>query len=350
MPVTLKDISAKTGYSVTTVSRALTGYDDVNAETKAHILKIAEELGYQPNHIARQLQKQKTYTLGLVMPARDHTVEDDFFSMLLKGISYEAASHGFDVLVSAYQDEQEEMRAYHRIAGGKRVDGMVFARTYRNDPRINYLNSINCPFIVHGRLTPDQESNFAYIDVDSQLGIYMLVEHLIELGHRTIGIILPPEEVAFTPYRLAGYQQALAKYDIPFDSTNCIHSDLTFEGGKRATIELLSRDRGLTAIVGCNDWMALGALAIAKQQGLPVGEQFAVAGYDDIPASRHAQPALTTIRTPIYEIGEQLTHELIKLIDSSSQRVAPPITQHLITPQLIVRDSSGQPLSGKESI
>lgn len=350
MPVTLKDISAKSGYSVTTVSRALTGYDDVSAETKAQILKIADELGYQPNYIARQLKAQRTYTIGLVMPARDHTAEDDFFSMLLKGITYEAARNGFDVLVSAIHNEHEEMEAYRRIAGGKRVDGMIFARTHRDDPRMDYLNSIKCPFIVHGRLTPDQDSDFHYIDVDSQLGIYMVVEYLIEMGHRNIGIILPGEDVAFTPYRLAGYQQALEKYNITFDPQNCIHSDLTFEGGKRATHELLNRERDLTAIVGCNDWMALGALTVAKERGLPVGEQFAVAGYDDIPASRHSQPTLTTIRTPIFEIGEQLTQELIKLIESSSGRTTPSITQRLITPQLVVRDSSGQPLSGKESI
>lgn len=339
MPITLKDIASKSGYSVTTVSRALTGYDDVSESTRDHILQIANDLGYRPNHIARQLQGQRTQTIGLIMPARDHTTQDDFFSILLKGITYEAARNGYDILISAPSQEAEEMDAYHRIAGGRRADGIIIARTYRDDKRIEYLTSINCPFVVHGRLAPDQVSDFAYIDVDSQLGIGMLVKHLIEQGHHKIGIILPPEDIAFTPYRLAGYRLMLEQCDIPFDESLCVHADLTFEGGKIAASQLLQNHSDLTAIIGCNDWMALGALAVAKERGLKIGDEFAVAGYDDIPATVYSDPQLTTIRQPIYEIGEQLTQTLINLI---TQQPTVEFPQRLIEPKLIVRDSSGK--------
>ncbi|MEO1290763.1 MAG: LacI family DNA-binding transcriptional regulator, partial [Chloroflexota bacterium] len=121
MPTTLKDISKQSGYSVTTVSRALTGYDDVSSSTRAHILKIADQLGYQPNHAARQLQGQHTMTLGLIMPERMPTYEDDFFSVLLKGITYEAANNGYDVLTSAAHPNQSELDTYKRFVEGKRV-------------------------------------------------------------------------------------------------------------------------------------------------------------------------------------------------------------------------------------
>lgn len=337
MPVTLKDISKQSGYSVTTVSRALTGYDDVSQSTRDHILKIANELGYQANHIARQLQGQRTLTLGLIMPVRAHTHDDDFFSMLLKGITYEAARNGFDVLTGAAQPDTTELDAYQRFVGGKRVDGMIVARTYRNDSRIRYLKSVNCPFIVHGRLAPDENSDFDYIDVDSQLGIYMVTQHLIERGHQHIGLILPEADLAFTPYRLNGYREALENKHLPYQAEYCIHGNLTYQSGIDAAKELLKHQPHLSAIIGANDWMALGAMSVAKELGYPVGSEFAIAGYDDIPAASQARPALTTVRQPIYNIGEQLIQRLLDIINDDP-------TSHLqkvIEPELVIRASSG---------
>lgn len=337
MPVTLKDISKQSGFSVTTVSRALTGYDDVSKKTRDHILKIADDLGYQPNHIARQLQGQRTQTLGLIMPARVHTHDDDFFSVLLKGITYAAARNGFDILTSAAQTIQSELDAYRRIVGGKRVDGMIVARTYRNDPRIDYLKSVDCPFIVHGRLSPDEDSDFSYIDVDSQMGIALVANHLIDQGHQHIGLILPEADLAFTNYRLQGYQQALQEHKLPYRPDYCVYGNLTYQSGVNAAQHLLEEHPHLTAIIGANDWMALGAMSVAKNLGYAVGTDFAIAGYDDIPAARQAEPALTTVHQPIYSIGEQLTQRLLDTIDKSSTTHY----QSLIQPELIIRESSG---------
>ena len=337
MPITLKDLSIKSGFSVTTVSRALGGYSDVNEKTRAHILKIADELGYHPNTIARQLQGQKTNTIGIIVPHRDHILEDDFFSILLKSITYEAAKNQFDVLVGAVQPKASEIDMYKRFVGGRRVDAMILARTRRNDPRIKYLQSINAPFIVHGRLSPDETSDFSYIDVDSQLGIQLLVEHLIERGHSQIGLILPNKEIAYTAYRLAGYRDALTQRDIVFNQDNYIYSDLTYQGGQDAAKALLQRNSELTAIVGCNDWMALGAMKVVKEQGYQVGKDFAIAGYDNIPAAMQASPPLTTIHQPIYEVGEKITREITRQLTYKPATV----TQILIKPTLIIRESSG---------
>lgn len=340
MPITIKDIAKKSGFSVTTVSRALTGYDDVSARTRAHIMQIADDLGYQANHVARQLQSQRTYSIGFVMPPAKQPTEDNFFSILLKGVTSEAARHGYDVLVSTCEHGDREIETYHRIAGGKRVDGIVTARLYRDDPRISYLDKIKFPYIVNGRRTPNQTSHFPYIDVDSQLGIAMLTEHLLEQGYDRIGIILPPEDAAFTPFRLAGYREALEGAGHDFDENLCVFGDLTYDGGMAATRQLLGDHPDVNAIVGCNDWMALGALAVAKEHGHIVGQNFGVGGYDDIPAAFHSDPSLTTIRQPIFDIGKQLTEALIELIENKAPTVEIP--QRLIEPTLVVRDSSGK--------
>jgi LacI family transcriptional regulator len=336
--ITLKDIARASGYSVTTVSRALGGFDDVSAKTRDRILKIAEDLGYQPNLIARQLQSQRTYTIGIVVPTKDHCSEDDFFSILLKGITHMAARYRYDVLISAQPPGADELTAYRNIVGGNRVDGVVVARTYQDDPRIAYLQSIQHPFVVSGRAAPEQPSDFPFIDADSQAGIRLMVRHFIELGHRHIGLILPPPTLAFTPYRLAGYREGLVEAGLPYDANLVRTGDLTPQGGHVAAAMLLEDRPELTAIVACNDLMAIGAMRAVQEHGRRVGADVAVGGFDDIPAAAQTLPSLTTIRQPICEIGERLTEMLIRLVNDET----PEQAQILLEPALIVRESSGQ--------
>ncbi len=339
MQVTLKEIAEKAGFSVTTVSRALGGFSDVNEKTRQYIMQIADDLGYQPNLIARQLRSQRTYTIGLIIPATTHNFEDDFFSVLIRGVTHTAARHQYDVLVSAQLPQANEMDAYHRIVGGNRVDGMVLARTYHDDPRIAYLRSLNHPFVVAGRSAPDQVSDFPYIDADSRVGIAELVTHFITYGHTHIGLILPPENIAFTPYRLEGYRDGLVGAGIPYRPEYVVHGDMKQRGGENAAAYLLESQPQITAIVACNDLMAIGAMRAIQGHGLRPGLDIAVGGFDDIPAAKHAAPALTTIRQPIYTIGEQLTEILIKVIANEPLEK----TGILLKPELVIRESSGQP-------
>jgi LacI family transcriptional regulator len=339
MPVTLKDIAEQSGFSITTVSRALAGYDDVNQKTRNKILAIAEKLGYQPNQVARQLQKQKTNTIGLIMPIRPDFQDDDFFSVLFKGIAYKAAHHNFDVLISATEHGEAEIEAYRRFAGGNRVDGMILARTFRNDPRIEYLKLIKHPFVVSGRSAPGFASDFPYIDYDSQHGIEQLVAHFVAYGHQHIGIILPDAYLAFSEYRFAGYRAGLEKARIPLHESYIEYGDMTYAGGLAKADALLRRNPQLTAIIGCNDLMALGAIMAVQNLGMQVGVDVAIGGFDNIPAAERATPPLTTVSQPIYELGEMLTELLIEIISDSSAEN----TQRLLLPQLIIRASSGKP-------
>ncbi|MBZ0299257.1 MAG: LacI family transcriptional regulator [Anaerolineae bacterium] len=339
MSVTLKRIAKECGYSVTTVSRALAGYDDVNETTRQRILEVAHNLGYQPNLVARQLQGQRTFTIGIITPPQIHHHEDDFFSLLIKGVNYAAAQYHYDLLISSRFPGTEEMDTYRRIVGGNRVDGMIVARTYQDDPRITYLQSIEHPFVVAGRSAPDLPSDFPYIDADSRVGVQMLVRHFIHYGHRHIGLILPPESVAFTAYRHAGYRYAFQDAGLTYHPEYVATGDLGEAGGYEAACTLLDRTPELTAIVACNDLMAFGAMAAVHARGRRIGEDVAVGGFDDIPAAQHAMPPLTTVRQPIYEIGERLTEMLVRIIADEP----PAETQILIEPALIVRASSGQP-------
>lgn len=343
MQVTLKDIARKCGYSVTTVSRALAGYDDVNENTRRYISEIANTLGYQPNLLARQLRNQRTQTLGLITPAPDDNASNEFFSQLLLSISSAASRVGYDLLVSAQAPGEPEMTAYRRIVGGNRVDGMILARTRHNDERIAYLKGLNHPFVVNGRGAPDEISDFPYVDVDSQAGIRLIVGHLTALGHEHIGLILPPPDMAFTEFRHNGYRQGLADAGLPYRAEYVAYGDLMRSGGYTCASALLEQHPQISAIAACNDLMALGAMSAALARGLQVGSDISITGFDDIPDAEYAHPPLTTIHQPIPEIGKLVVNLLDDLISGRPT----DRTQVLLPSALVIRASTGHKRGGE---
>ena len=338
MTVTLKDIAKKLGLSVTTISRALAEYDDVAESTRQRVRQAAEEMGYYPNITARQLQKQRTDTLAFVVPTHGPRVSDPFFSELLAGIGNEAGQAGFDLLVSTQAPNSEaERETYRRIVHGRRADGVLVVRTRQNDERIRFLSEQDFPFVAFGR--SDLDIKFPYVDEDSYTGLQILTQHMIDLGHRRIGFIAAPAGLMFCQFRVAGYRDTLGANGLPLDEKLIVYGDLTQRGGFQAARELLARSPHPTAIIACNDLMALGTMSAAQKMGLTIGRELSVGGFDDIPLAEHTHPSLTTVRQPIYEIGQRVTRILIQLIQGS----APDKTQVLLTPQLMIRDSSGPP-------
>lgn len=332
---TLKSIAKATGFSVTTVSRALGGYDDVNADTRRIILEEARNQGYEPNLNARLLQQQRTQTIGLIIPISGPRLPDPFFSEFVAGVSTEAADSGYDLLLSTDQIGDSEIEHYRRIVSRNRVDGLVLARIRRQDPRIEYLQQTSTPFVTFGRT--DQATGYTYIDVDGIAGQAALTEHFITLGHRRIAYIAPPLHLMFAEYRLQGYKQALERSGIVVDPALIIPGDLSEGSGREIADSLLDLPQPPTAIMTGNDLMAFGVMSALQARGLRIGEDVAVGGFDDVPSAEHFHPGLTTVHQPIYEIGQQLTQLLLKMIAGQS----PAITQHLVEPQVIIRNSSG---------
>ena len=182
--VTLKDIAKRVGRSVTTVSRALYGYDDVSPETTALVQKTAEEMGYRPNIMAQRLQKRKTDTIGFIIPTFGPRFSDPFFSEFLAGIGNKASNHGYDLLVSTHPPGDEEMEAYRRMVEGGRTDGFIIVRTRRKDCRVEYLLERDFPFAVFGRV--EGIDNFTYVDEDSVYGMRLIADHAMPVNNRIL--------------------------------------------------------------------------------------------------------------------------------------------------------------------
>jgi LacI family transcriptional regulator len=333
--VTLKDIAREVGVSITTVSRALAGYDDVAESTRLAVQTAAQRLGYVPNVTARRLQKQRTDTLGFIIPTFGPRFSDPFFSEFIAGIGNEAADHNFDLLVSTHPpDSERELEAYRRATSGGWVDGLLVVRTRENDRRIQLLCRHQFPFVAFGRTTNSCE--FPYVDEDGECGMRLLVEHLIGLGHRRIAFICPPQGLMFGRYRSQGYYETMREHDLPVRPEWVVEGDMTQRGGADAVEKLLALQPLPTAIIGGNDLMAIGAMNRIQKHGLRVADDISVAGFDDIPLAAHSHPPLTTIRQPIYQIARETCAMLIDLITGQEPHPA----QRLMTPELVVREST----------
>jgi LacI family transcriptional regulator len=346
MAVTLKDLAASLGLSVTTVSRALADYDDVADKTRRRVRQMAQEMGYYPSATARQLRKQRTDTLAFVIPTDGSRFSDPFFSELLAGIGNEAGRHRFDLLVSTQSPNSDaEREAYRRIVNGRRADGVLVARTRQEDERIRFLTEQGFPFVAFGR--SELDAQFPYVDEDSYAGIRLLTQHLVSLGHQRIGFISGPAGLLFSRLRLDGYCSVLKECELPANGAFIVSGDLTKPSGFQATQELLALSPRPTAIVACNDLMALGAMSAAQELGLTIGDDLSVGGFDDIPLAEHAHPPLTTVRQPIYEIGQRIARLLIQLIQGQPMAGeggdTPAEAQVVLTPQLVIRNSTGPP-------
>jgi LacI family transcriptional regulator len=221
------------------------------------------------------------------------------------------------------------------MAEGRLVDGLLVVRTRVQDQRLVYLSGIGFPFVAFGR--SDLDVDFAYVDEDGCRGLEIVTQHLIDLGHRRIAYLSAPDDLMFCVYRKSGLHTALEHNKLALPPEYCIVGDLTQQGGFTAMNQLLDLSPPPTAVLSCNDLMALGAISAAQKRGMVIGRDIAITGFDDIPLAEHSHPSLTTVRQPIYAIGRQICDMLIRLIQGEN------VTERhvLLQPELIVRESSG---------
>ena len=333
---TIKDVAKALNISITTVSRALDGYDDVAKDTHDLVVRTAGEMGYTPNRAARQLRRQRTDTIGFILPSEKPQFADAFYSEFIAGLGDYAVSGNFDLLVStATPNSATEKKIYEKWVQGHRVDGIVINRTRLDDWRIQFLTDQKMPFVSLERsLLP---IDFIGVETDIQRAYQDLFGHLASQGHSRIAYIGGSEDLKIDYDRYKAYMSGLQDQSISLDPALVVRGDLTPEGGYQATFSLLDMDNPPTAIVCLNDLTGIGAIHASHDRGLKVGRDIAIAGFDGISDSAHTQPPLTTIDQPVYEIAGRLVIMLFSLIEGE------PIANHQVKvePQLLIRGSTG---------
>lgn len=336
MAVTIHDVAKRLNLSITTVSRALDGYDDVAVETRERVIRVAQEMGYAPSRAARQLRRQQAEAIGYIIPTIKPRYSDPSFSEFIAGLGDEIATTNFDLVIStAPPGDAAEQNLYQRWVQSRRVDGIVLSRMRRSDWRVGYLKSAGFHFVATAHA--HDEVDFPYVEVDAQAGMALLVDHLARQGHRRIAYAGGPEELTLQVERLAGYAAALEKLRLPFDPALLVNGDLTRSGGFQAVRPLLDLPDPPTAVVCANDLTAIGVLRLAQERGLVVGRDLAVTGFDGIEDAETTQPPLTTLDQPVYEIARRLARMLLALV--AGEKLEEPHV--MLQPNLIVRASSG---------
>ncbi len=335
MNITIRDVAKKLNLSITTVSRALDGYEEVAQNTRQLVVKTAQEMGYIPNQAARQLRRRRTDTIGYILPTDKPRFSDPFFAEFTAGLGDETSANGYDLLVStAPPGSQIEQQAYEKWVHGRRVDGIVLNRIHLIDWRVQYLAQAQFPLVTLERSL--DAYSYPAMGMNGQYWFRVLIDHLVSLGHQRIAYIGASPSLIIQADRFLGYQEGLRLHGLAFDANLVVEGDLTSEGGYRAGERLLELADPPSAITCVDDMTAIGVLHAARDLGRIVGQDLAVAGFDGIEGFEHTQPPLTTINQPVYRIARRLVQMLISQISGK-----PLVENQLqIDPVLEIRQST----------
>ncbi len=335
---TVKDVASRANVSPGTVSNVLTGKRPVSAATRARVLQVIEELGYQPNVLARSLINRRSETIAVVASGLDYFGP----SQIVVGIERAASETGYSLLLRLihWSDPLEAERALGALAG-RQVDGIIWAAPEIGDNRTRIVPErlVKLPPIVFINMAP--RPGMTSISIDNRGGARLAVEHLIGQGRRTIGLITGPLDWWEARERQAGWQEAMNAAGLCADDSLVAVGNWSTASGEDGLRCLLSRVPELDAVFVSNDQMALGALRSAHLCARRVPEDLAVVGFDNLPESTCFWPPLTTMHQPLLDLGRHAVSLLNEMM--AARATDKPLQEQpvlCLSPELIVRESS----------
>ncbi len=331
MRVTIKEVAQAAGVSTATVSRVLNKIDRVDKETRRRVEEAAKELSYVPNALGRSLSTRRTEALGMLLP----DLYGEFFSDLIRGADETAQQHRFHLLLSSAHNNREKIATTLQMLRG-RFDGVVIMSPHIDAQMLNANLPKNLPVVLlNCRI---QDDVFDSINIDNVGGTRQMMRHLLEHGHKQIAIIKGTDNNLDAEERLAGYYQALRDAGLSPSEDMIIRGNFSDESGYEAARRILTLAPRPRAIFASNDAMAIGALSALREMGVPVPQEIALVGFDDVPIARYLSPALTSVHVPISDLGAMAINKLLQVIrkknDDRHEHVLLPTT-------LAIRESCG---------
>jgi LacI family transcriptional regulator len=328
----LREFAAAIGLAPGTVSRALNGYAGVGAETRAKVLAEAERLGYRADRLGRMLRTGRSETIGVLLSPPQGGFNNPFFIDWLEGIDRALAATHFTMVVTAAHGPEDEMARLARLAGTLGVEGVLLARTRRDDPRLAFLQSRGVPFVTLGRT--DAAQPHPWVDIDHAVMGREAALRLVSRGHRRLAMLNTAEEMMYSRHALSGFRQGLDKAGLDPGLVAVLHDAPTETGGEAAMRALLARPDPRPSAVFCgNDLMAAGAMRALSAAGLRAGRDMALIGCNDHPMCAVLDPPLTSFTAPVAHAGERCAQLLLEVLEG---RTPEP---ELIAPRLIPRAS-----------
>lgn len=332
MQVTIKDVAKRSGVSPSTVSRAIADSPKISDKTKARVFEAMEFLKYKPNVIARSLANRRTYTLGMILPAKETKLfENPFFIRAMRGLSLYAQSKGYYIMYNYCQSEADELETIEYFVSSKWVDGIILTTTRINDKNVEYLFECDHPFVVIG--TPQaHKDQILYVDNDNVAAMEEIVNRLIQQGHKEIAFAGGEYQFTVNRHRLRGYQQALEANGIPYDEALVLTDSTTDEKAFIQMKELLEH-RQPDAIVGIDDFIASGAMKAYIQAK---GKHIAVAAFNNTTLAIYQNPKMSSVDVNSEELGHKAAELLVRKIENKTI----PNNKVIVNSRYIERDST----------
>ncbi len=346
--VNLRTLAEHLELSQTTVSLVLNNSPSAKSipqETRNRVLEAATRLNYRPNYFARSLRQSRSMSVGVLAP----DLSEGYFTRVMSGVVQELTNAHYFYFTACHDWKRELIEQYPRMLVERAVDGFLLLNTPADE--------IEVPVPVVAISAHSEVQNVTNIVLDHHKAVEIALIHLYELGHRRIAFMRGPKAIPDSDYRWQSIQQVAGEIGLHIDPALVIRIDsagwsmktgqhpMAPEIGYKPMQGLLEKSRDFTAIFCFNDIAAIGAIRALKDAGLRVPEDVSVVGFDDIQSAAYSTPSLTTVRQPLFEMGQRGAQILLERIAS---REAPYPAEIVMAPELVVRESTG-PANGKHS-
>ena len=330
---TIYDIAEALNLSPATVSRGLKDHPAIRKDTRKRILDKAKEMGYQHNSFASNLRRNRTNTIGVIVPR----LNSYFMSTVIAGMERVANKSGYNLIISQSMESIDKEIANVKTMYNSRVDGLMVSLAYdtQDIDHFEMLLGKGIPLIFFDRIF--EHPNCTNIVIDNYKAGYEVTKHLIEQGCKRIVHITASQKRNVYADRMRGYKHALSDYSIPFDDSLIFINNLSDQAGievSRAILEMKTLPDG---IFSSNDACAVSCIRELKQAGIKIPEQIAIAGFNNDPLSKVVKPNLTTVEYPGEEMGEMAASTLIRRLDHLE---GANLNSIVLRHELVIRESS----------
>lgn len=321
------DVAKKSGYSITTVSKALNNYPDISDKARKKVLAVCKELGYMPNSSARTLSTKKSWTIGVVFSEKlGLGLTHPFFSHIIESFKNVIEEKGYDLLFIS-REIGSSIYSYLEHCSHRNVDGVIVVHTNFCEPEVQEILSSDLPSVV----IDNTDAATIKVTSDNEEGVELAISHLTSLGHTRIAHITGNDESYASTVREETFVKAMTQHGLEIPQ-GYIQSGgyFSLEGGYKAMEELLKQKPLPTAVFASGDYMAIGAISAIKDAGLSVPEDISIIGFDDVEVAKLVSPSLTTIRQDTEAIGEMAAIRLLSKINGEEGNVHESIPVSLI--------------------
>ncbi len=333
---TLRDVAKRAGLSAATASRALTGHPHVDETTRRRVVRIAAELGYRPNALARALRVRTTRTIGLIIP----DIRNDFYAESATVLQGALEAHGYRLILCISNGDPEHDRSYLRTLAEHRVDGIVHVPSSPTDARDLDAGGRIIPIVELLRHSPD--GGFDAVVSDDREGAAALTRHLVQLGHRRIAMLTGPDAYSTTRDRVAGYRDALHEVSLPQGAERALYGTYSPASGYALTREALAARPRPTAIFSGGSPLTSGVLRALAEARVRVPRDVSLVAYEDPEWYAISVPAMTCYALPLREMGRVAADRIVARVANAAVRESQPETLRF-PGRLVVRDSTAPP-------